>query len=664
MTTTKTIEQQGRKYMQAKFNLESINKEARTVDVTFVTEREVMMYNYRQGLINEILVCTAEAGDLSRLNNGGPLCDTHNTYSVKNGLGVVEKAWFEGGKGRATVRFSKRPDVEQVWQDVQDGCVTGISVGYRVGTYEITEREGQIPLARAIQWEAMEISLALVQADPESAVGRAGAENNGEKHTITIIEKSNKMENVNAGAAAPNTAETESQRSATAAVPAVAVPNTAEAEKRATATERTRVQEINKAVRATGLTSEFADSLIAQEISLDQARGLIIDEVAKKGANNGTNNAHSAVTVGKDETDKFREAAITGLCLRSAKMNEKDFTADQVSTGREFRGFSLMKIAADCIIRSGVNYSEVSRMNDNDIIKRAITSSASDFPILLEGTARRILLAAYQSIPDTWRQWCSVGSVSDFRVWKRLRLGGLSRLDTLTELGEIKTKPLSDATAESVSATTKANKISISRVMMINDDLDGFTRLPSDLGRAAARGIEIDAYALLASNPTLADGVALFHATHKNLATGAAMSINSFDAMRVLMAKQQDPNSQDYIDIRPSILLCDVAYGGDAKVLNEAQFDFDQTSKFQKPNKSRGLFNKIIDSPRIGDTTYYAFADPSMEPVVEVSFLNGVQTPYLESQQSFDQLGLEWRIYHDYGVGAVGFRGAVKNAGV
>ncbi len=57
------------------------------------------------------------------------------------------------------------------------------------------------------------------------------------------------------------------------------------------------------------------------------------------------------------------------------------------------------------------------------------------------------------------------------------------------------------------------------------------------------------------------------------------------------------------------------------------------------------------------------FADPSVEPVIEVSFLNGVQAPFMESQQGFTVDGTKWKIRLDYGVGAVGFRGVVRSAG-
>jgi hypothetical protein len=96
--------------------------------------------------------------------------------------------------------------------------------------------------------------------------------------------------------------------------------------------------------------------------------------------------------------------------------------------------------------------------------------------------------------------------------------------------------------------------------------------------------------------------------------------------------------------------------------LNTSQFDNDG-SAFQKPNIVAGLFNDVIDTPRLSGTTYYMFADPSVEPVIEVNFLNGEQNPFMENENGFSVDGTQWKIRLDYGVGAVGFRGAVRNAG-
>jgi hypothetical protein len=284
--------------------------------------------------------------------------------------------------------------------------------------------------------------------------------------------------------------------------------------------------------------------------------------------------------------------------------------------------------------------------------------------VILAGANRQVLLANYNNVADTWRRFCSIGSVSDFREYKRLRMGSFTRLDALGENSEYKNKKITDAEYESISAETFGNIINVSRKMIVNDDLGAFTRLAAMLGRAAARSIEIDVYALLAANPTMSDGVALFHANHNNLLTsGAAPSVTEFELMRVKMAQQMDKDSNEYLDLRPSIWLGPIGLGGQARVVNDAQYDPDTANKLQKPNMVRGLFSDIVDTARLTGTAYYAFANPTEEPVIEVAFLDGVQTPMMESAEEFNMDGIKWKVRMDYGVGAIGYRGVVKNPG-
>ena len=67
--------------------------------------------------------------------------------------------------------------------------------------------------------------------------------------------------------------------------------------------------------------------------------------------------------------------------------------------------------------------------------------------------------------------------------------------------------------------------------------------------------------------------------------------------------------------------------------------------------------------PPVWAQAYYLFADPQVVPTVEVVFLNGVQEPYLEMERGFAVDGFRWKVRLDYGVGAVDWRGAIRNPG-
>ena len=187
--------------------------------------------------------------------------------------------------------------------------------------------------------------------------------------------------------------------------------------------------------------------------------------------------------------------------------------------------------------------------------------------------------------------------------------------------------------------------------------------LLEDLARAAKLTIEIDVYALLAANPVMNDGVALFHASHGNLMTASVPSVTSFDAMRVAMASQKDVSGNEFLSILPSVGLFPLSLGSAARVINGSEYDPDAVSKLQRPNVVRGMFSDIVDSPRTTGTAWYGFADTTSAPAIEVAFLDGQQEPFTESRDGWTVDGMEAKVRHDYAVGAVNWRSAQKNPG-
>ena len=674
-------------HLRAAFVPSTLNEEDRTMELIFGTETPYLRSGWN-GNYNEVLSFAPEHVRMDRLNSGAaPLLDNHDRWGgAKTVLGVVEKAWIEGAEGRAIVRFSKREEVEEVFQDVKDGILKGISVGYRVYTYEEKSNTAspvgastanEVKTYTAIDWEPMEISIAPVPADYNSVIR---SEEDANQVTIIKHNPSNttemKREQIIAAltrsgiSVDPNCTDEEllaqlerALKPDTPTPPAAAPAASAEEQARAaTAAERKRVSDIQELCRKAGTDSEQVEKYIKDGTSAENVRSEVLQRFLDSDPNKGAS-ANARVT--RDEADVTRERMVNAMALRSGEVAPKHFTADQIEGAREFRGMRLVDVAKDCLERAGES---VRGMDEMHIVGRAITSSTSDFPILLEGTNRRVLLANYEAIADTWRRFCSVGSVSDFRENKRLRLGSFSSLDVVNENAEYKTKQINDASFEKISIATKGNIINVSRKMIINDDLSGFTRLAAMLGRAAARSIEKDVYALLALNsglgPNMVDGNPLFHASHGNIGTGAALSVASIDADLVLMASQMDPDGNDYLDIRPEILLISKSLESAAKVINSSTYNPDVNNKLQAPNPVSSAFSDIVGTPRLTGTRRYMFANPSVEPVLEVAFLNGVQTPFLETEEGFTVDGMKWKIRLDYGVGAVGFKGAFTNAGV
>jgi ATP-dependent protease ClpP protease subunit len=403
--------------------------------------------------------------------------------------------------------------------------------------------------------------------------------------------------------------------------------------------------------------AQLVETLCNTDSLTPEAAGLqILAHVGK----DATPVAGGRVITVEAEADKIRNASITAILARAGVMGSdgKRILAD---SSNPFRGHTLVDMAKASLQRGGVKFDGQDKMG---IVGMSFTQSSSDFPILLENVMNKTLQAAYALQPFTWSRWAKTGTVSDFRLHRRYRRGSFGNLDTVNEAGEFKTKAIPDGERASISAITKGNLVSLTRVAVINDDLDAFLGIASDLGQAAARSVEADAIAALVANAALSqDGVALFHASRKNLGTAAVSSVASFDEARSLMALQTNVGGNDFLDLRPAIWLGPTALGGTARVVNDSQYDPDSANKLQRPNMVRGLVQEVIDTPRLTGTAWYLLADKDICPTVEVAFLDGNQTPFLDLQQGFSVDGAQWKVRLDYGVAAVDYRGAVRNAG-
>lgn len=433
--------------------------------------------------------------------------------------------------------------------------------------------------------------------------------------------------------------------------------------------ERARIAEI-RTICAKAKCDDLADNLIATGANLDAARKAVLDAMATRDEQTETR-SQGGVRFGEDARDKFTRGVTNWLLVKSglAKL-VADHDKQPIADPGEFRGLTLLDIARDCLVRAGVNPRGLDKMAivSRAFTLRAITQSTSDFTYALENTMHKVLQAAYATQPDTWSKWCKRGTVSDFRAHNRYRMGSFGALDAIAENGEFKRKAITDAEKASITATTKGNIINVSRQMIVNDDMGVFSGLLVALGRAAALSIEVDAYALLAENAGLGPtfgSVPVFDATRANIGTGAALSAAAIDADAALMARQMDKDSNDYLDLQPAVLLVERALRGTALVINDAQYDPDTANKLQKPNTVRGMFRDVVGTPRFtsASTRRYLFADPAIAPVFEVVFLEGQESPVLESKDGWNTDGAEMRVRFDYGVGAVDYRGAVTNAG-
>jgi phage head maturation protease len=133
----------------------------------------------------EVLTISRAAIDLSRIPC--PLLDSHNQQSIDNILGVIESAWISNGELFGKIRFAQTPRGKLAEGMVARGEINGISAGYKVLSWLVTDADGDVvdeSNARwsddltfvAERWQLYEASLVGVPADIASAIRRAGGD--------------------------------------------------------------------------------------------------------------------------------------------------------------------------------------------------------------------------------------------------------------------------------------------------------------------------------------------------------------------------------------------------------------------------------------------------------------------------------------------------------
>lgn len=169
----------------------AVDLEARTVELSFSSEVE-----YERWFGIEILSHEAGAIDLSRLQNGAPVLWMHNWDDQR---GVVESVRIDSDrKGRAVVRLSRSPAGEQLLQDIADGIITKVSVGYLVNGMRLIEQRGDVDVYSVTDWLPFEISFVSVPADDTVGVGRK-AEIPQEEKPAKQADNPTQIQNIAAG---------------------------------------------------------------------------------------------------------------------------------------------------------------------------------------------------------------------------------------------------------------------------------------------------------------------------------------------------------------------------------------------------------------------------------------------------------------------------------
>ncbi|MEE8576617.1 MAG: hypothetical protein V3T31_05125, partial [candidate division Zixibacteria bacterium] len=389
---------------------ESFDAESRTVDVIASTGAKVFRSPFFSAPFFQELEISKRAIRLQRFEGGASVLDTHGmtkgfldgSPGVRDVMGVTMNPRIEKGNLVTSVRFSSREEFNGIVNDIQDGILRNVSIGFVIHrNKELQTDKGETKIFRAVDWEPHELSFVPIPADP-GAVTRSNEQTNEfdcEFEMLNSHEDEDSNDEPEQGVSTDTTdGETRNQ---TGEGESMSIEEQKklqdEAAKEAVQAERKRAADIRTAVRAAKLGDDIADSLIDSGTSMDGEGGVrsqILDQLAKKDEAPEVRTSGVNIEAGEDLS---HVGMIRGMgASLSLRMNSSVKMGDEERKLAEpFKFMRLLDYSRECLEAKGVN---TRGMNPMDIATRGLHST-SDFPEILANVLNKTLRRAYEESP-------------------------------------------------------------------------------------------------------------------------------------------------------------------------------------------------------------------------------------------------------------------------
>lgn len=424
---------------------------------------------------------------------------------------------------------------------------------------------------------------------------------------------------------------------------------------KAVAAERERIVSIRQAAVKMRVGDDVADKLIADGASVADAHALLIDAWAAKGDRHEYGARPAEPKADRlDERETMRAGMVEAM---AAHMR----CGDATERARPFMGLRSIPAMAAAYLGDRRPLDTFSARQE---ILMAAFHTTSDFPALLENVLNKGLVARYLEAQPTYRRVARQVSFADFRPHPMVKMGDFPEMSEIAENGEIKFGTFGDA-KETVAVKSYGVGASLSRQAMINDTLGGIDQALADRGRAVARFEDKTFYTMLVSGsgsdgPTLSEtSRQVFNTTDKTKASAnAAITVSSVALGRAAMRKQTSVGGDALLDVSAAIILV----GPDKELEAQQLVAPIQAQQASNINPFSGTL-QVVTTARLTGNVWYLFADPADVPCFVYGFLDGFAAPRVRIDEPFGMQGLKMTIEHDFGVGAIDFRGGYKNAG-
>jgi len=657
-----------RHFLRASVEPSTLSEEARTVDLLWYTGASVHRYSWDDGTYELAFSMDPKAIRMGRLKDGAPLLNSHSQWSLSDVIGVVEKAWIEDGNGRATVRFSEREDVAPIWNDVKAKIIRNVSMGAIVHQMkEVTEKGDRVKKFMAIDWEPIELSMVPVGADPGA---KSLSTEDVEKFPCTITLSAEAVANKRTEAkmkvrllSNDEVVEiTEDEFDAeihsldlapqTPRKVGSAVDDKAEDRELADFKEA----EARRAARIRELMIHFEeDELWAQRhIKLGSTVSVAKADGMKRAANKAPD-IDGRLSVGTDyDSIGWKSARITEALAARAMRQECPEPA------RRWQRATIAECAYALLEQLGATRG---RMLDPlraplDVVKLAM--GTTDFPGVLANVLNKTLLPAYEAAPASYRTIAQRRQFRDYRPHKFVRIGDFPLTLQVGEGGEITEGAIGES-SESVTAFKYGRILNILWEVLVNDDVNAFM----DFGGMVARRIVDRENALFyvtcinagsGLGPDLSDGVDVHNSAHGNLNSGGALSNDRLNEAFGLMAAQTSIDGLK-LNVSPRYVLTSPTSHILARTLLASIYP----TQASAVNPFAGMLEPVYDA-NLSGTRYYVIASPDQVPTFIYGTVDGLG-PRFEVRQGFEVEGVQVKAVHDFGCGAIDYRGTVTGSG-
>lgn len=431
--------------------------------------------------------------------------------------------------------------------------------------------------------------------------------------------------------------------------------------------ERQRCADISGLCRQFDISSEQEQAFVRDGASADQVRTYILDQLYKDKA---PITQRGVAEVIEDEGDKFRRAAGDALVMRSGIEIE-----NPAEGARDLMGLSLRDLFIECASSEGET--GLNRRGSDDLFnlaQRQFFNPTAAFPSILDNAINKAYVEGHKKVNVTFDRITKKGSLKDFKTADNNYLAGpVGEFLEVPEGAELKHDVFGDEKLPTRKLKTYGRQFTLTRQAFINDDIELVTSLPARYAASARKTINKQVYQILVNNPAIYDGVALFHANHKNLlATGTGITQASMQAMIMALNTQTDQFGEAII-VRPAKLVVPAGLGFEIYTLfNSPTINTSGNTQAVNPLFRYASQIEIVEEPTInvlcggfGNTMpWFLFGASDDTDFIEVDYLNGQEIPTIRRMETPGTLGFVWDIYLDWGISVMDFRGAIKNPGI